>query len=1011
MKNYYLLGILLFLCNIHYAQNSWTKTTPHPNDELAFVASRLPVSPNIWHIDIDEIKAILANAPIRFDSNTSAKNCTLKVPNKHGVLESYKIQEAPIMVAELAAQFPMIKTYVGQGIDDPSARLYMSIGTDGLHIMIRATDKAPLYVDPYSKNRDKYIIYATDELPALPKPNCLFENEEPLPYTTATPNTNRNITDGLMRTYNLAVATTIEYSAYHLNNQNVPAGASTAVKKAAVLSAITNTINRVRGLYETELAVSFVLNANQANIIFIDSDNFTNNDAGALIDESQTEIDNIIGNANYDVGHTFSTGGGGLASLGGICTVTIPGVASTRKAKAITGSGNPIGDAYDVDYVAHEMGHHFGANHSYNGAGVGSCNTSNASTAAEPGSGSTIMAYAGICGSLNVQSNSDAYFHIMSLQEINNRLTNAGGYTHPFYAQCSSNTATGNQEPIADAGNDYTIPKGTAFVLSGSANDPDGDAMTYCWDQIDLQQPNVYPLVSTTTTGPLYRSLSPSSSPKRYMPKFETVFGGALQTDWEVTPSVGRNLNFSLTVRDNRADGGQSTSDNNLISVSATAGPFAVTSQTTEEIWNTGESKTISWNVAGTTANGVNTANVQIALVDETDNVLSILAASTPNDGSHSISVPNVTNNNARVRVAAINNIFYAINSAVISLNTTPAYCSGLCNSFGSTQDSDGTTLVQFNTINNSSTGAASYSDYKNISTNLVRGQSYPLTVKVNTAGPYTETTKVWIDWNRDCVFNDTDEEYALGSASSVANGSTSNSPLSITVPANAKLGETRMRVTSFYSTGGANPNSCATGFFGEVEDYSLNIMATALPVELMSFSVKPTNEQSIEINWQTASEINNAGFELERSINGRDFENIAWIGGQANTTDQTDYQYVDRTITSNQIYFYRLKQIDIDGTHSFSHIQSAIVKHKDTQVAVYPNPATTRLHLSLSAIALEQNDLHFELFDAYGQKVLVQPIDQQTISISIESLPAGIYFYKIMHKTALLQSNKLVIQ
>ena len=1009
MKNFFLFVFIAFALNT-YGQSTWNKTSSEQSDDIVFVESHMPSYYQLFSIDLNEITTSLQDAPDRSRVTPASPEVILEFPTREGTFEAFSMLEAPMLDPILAAKFPMIKTYVGIGIEDRSAILYLSIGTNGLHVMIRKADHPTLYIDPFTRTRDKYIVYSKGDLPVIHHANCEFHGEEPIHAQGEEVPSQRNITDGLMREYNLVVATTIEYSDFHLMNQGIGSGEPLATKKAAVLSAITTTINRVKGLYETELGVTFVLNANQDDVIFIDSDNFTNDDTSILIGESQTEIDNAIGNANYDVGHTFSTSGGGLASLGGICTVDGFG-ATSRKARAVTGSSNPIGDAFDVDFVAHEMGHHFGANHSYNGDGVENCTTSNSSTAAETGSGTTIMAYAGICGSLNVQSNSDDYFHIFSLQEINNRLTNAGDFTHPFYNQCSSNTSTGNQEPVANAGSDYTIPNGTAFVLSGSATDGDGDAMTYCWDQIDIEQPNVYPLVSTTTTGPLYRSQIPSSSTDRYMPKFATVFGGSLQTTWEVTPTVGRNLNFSFTARDNRADGGQNTSDDMLVTVSGVAGPFTVTSQASEVMWSTGESQTITWNVAGTTANGVNTANVEITLVDENNNVLSTLLASTPNDGSENITVPNVTNSNARVKVAAIGNIFYALNGATIAVNTTPAYCNTLCASTGSVAFADGTTYVEFNTITNASSGAPAYSDFTGsvAPTNVQQGQSYNLTIRVNTDGNFTEVTRVWIDWNRNCDFTDAGEEYDLGSATDVTDGPTSNSPLSIMVPAGAELGDTRMRVGSAYDDG-SPPTSCETGYLGEVEDYTINIIASVgLPVELLAFSASAIDGRSIQLDWRTASEINNAGFELERSQDGIQFQSIAWIGGYGNTSTTHAYQYIDKDVRQNQRYYYRLKQVDFDNNFQYSKIRSSIIRSQADQITVYPNPVSSKVYIQMDSIDMPDGVV-FELFDLLGRKVLAQSLTNSNTSFAVDYLPKGVYSYRISNQQKTIKSDKLLV-
>jgi hypothetical protein len=988
-----------------FGQTIWEKTTKSTGSEV--ISTRLPNSYQLYDVDITEIKKKLKNASERFKTSLNTTNTILTIPNREGELQNFRVLEAPMMDPALAARFPMIKTYIGQGIEDPTAVLNLSIGTDGLHVMIRAAGKSPLFIDPYTKDRKKYITYSKADQPKKTGFACGVKDQEILTNEIPTTGATENIIDGILREYSIVVATTIEYSAFHLNNQGVAAGATTAVKKAAILSAITTTMNRVKGIYETELSATFVLHANTDNVIFITSDAFTNNDANLLIDESQTVIDGAIGNANYDIGHTFSTGGGGLASLGGICTVT-------NKARAITGSTSPMGDSYDVDFVAHEIGHHFGANHTYNGingangTGAGNCTTSETTTSAEPGSGSTIMAYAGICSALNVQANSDAYFHIMSLKEINHRFNNTGNFTHPFWAQCSSNTNTGNQEPVANAGTDYTIPNGTAFVLTGSATDPDGGAMTYCWDQLDLAQPNVYPLVSATATGPLYRSFTPTSSPSRFMPAFTTVYNGSVQSTWEVTPTVARSLNFNMTVRDNKASAGQSTSDDMVVTVAA-VGPFKVTSQNAVETWATGETKTISWDVAGTTANGINVANVEITLVNNTGTVLATLAASTPNDGSESITVPSTVANDVRIKVTAIGNIFYAVNSALIAVNTTTGYCNTLCASTGA--DIDGTTLVNFGTINNSSTGASAYTDYTGMSTDLVRGQSYNLTVNVNTGGNYQETTKVWIDWNRNCDFTDSGEEYILGVASNVTNGATSNSPLAITVPAGAELGDTRMRVTSAYSGSGYNPVSCGTGFAGEVEDYSLNILATALPVELTHFEAKVKDARAIQLDWHTATETNNAGFQIERSTDGIEFSTIGWVEGNGTSFNKNTYQYLDNEVTVNQRYYYRLKQVDTDGTFNYSSIQTAIILKKDGNIKVYPNPASDRITISLDKTLFEKNDVVFYLVNTLGQTLSVSSIEDAKTIIPLQNLPSGVYFYRITNGEETVKSDKLIIR
>ncbi len=851
-----LFSVFLLSTFMMVGQDNWKRSSIDEKDNVVFVQSHMPSQYQIFNLDLNEIKTELQTIEKRENVSLLNATTTMSFPDANGKMQRFKLLEDPIMEDALAAKFPMIKTYIGQGIDDRTATLRMSIGTDGVHVMVLASGKSALLIDPYTQDRSKYIVYSADKLPTKNDFVCGVQNSVDVQTTAVA---NKNAIDGKMRQYRLAVACTIEYSAYHLANQGVPATASLATKKAAVLSAIVNTVNRVTGIYQKETAVKFVLVANNSNIIFIDSDNFTNNSSGALIGESQTVITSVIGSANFDVGHTFSTGGGGLATLGSICKIN-------QKARGITGSSQPIGDFYDVDYVAHEMGHQFGANHTFNGT-TGNCSGNrNISTSAEPGSGTTIMAYAGICAPGNVQANSDAYFNYFSLQEIYARLTSA--------PTCAAITQTGNNEPSANAGADKIIPKGTAFILEGQGIDIDGDAVTYCWEQIDTANNNV-PLQSTSTAGPTYRSFSPTTSPNRFMPAFATVAGGSVSSTWEVTPTVARTLTFALTTRDNRADGGQTKSDTKLIIVNGTAGPFTVTSQTANETWTTGQSKTVTWNVAGTNANGINTTAVDIMLVDGiTGSVLSTLMTGTVNDGSQVITVPNITSTNAKIMVRANGNIFYALNSGLIGVNAN-ATCTNLCPSTGRTQFPDGTTLVQFNTINNASTGASAYSDYTGISTTVVKGTAYNLTVNVNTDGNFTEETIVWIDWNRDCVFNTTDEEYHLGDNTNVTNAPTSLSPLSITVPATASDGSTTMRVSSAYigglQGGGSTtlPGSCDTNFIGEVEDYTIVVTSGAATNDMANFayfnlSPNPNNgDFSISLKSDETSDISVKVFDV----------------------------------------------------------------------------------------------------------------------------------------------------
>lgn len=613
----------------------------------------------LFSLDLAALKTKLQTAPLRDNSNGNS-NVVISFPNPQGNLDSYRIFESPVMDAALAAKYPGIKSYIGKGIEDPTATINFTVTLFGLHTMTLSAKTGTSYIDTYTKDLNNYIVYSRDGLTTNRTFSCMIEDDHEQVSGKMIQDASLALaSDGKYRVFRLAMACTIEYAAYHVNAAGLSTG-TLAQKKAAVLAAMNVTMNRVNGLYERDMAMHMNLVANNDLIIFIDSDNFTNDNANTLINESQTVIDANIGLSNYDIGHTVSTGGGGLAQLNSPCT--------NNKARGITGSPAPVGDPYDIDYVAHEMGHQFGATHTFNGIG-GNCTTSTRSnaTAVEPGSGNTIMGYAGICPGVDVQNNSDAHFHAVSIAQMQTFVNGAGS--------CAVTTNNGNAAPVVNAGADYTIPYGTAFILKGSATDTAGESLTYCWEQTDTQI-STQPPVATATTGPNFRSFPPSSNPNRYMPRFQDVLAGNLVPTWEVVPNAARTMNFALTVRDNKTPNGGQTNRDNMVVTFANTGPFRITSPSTADVsWTQGSSQTVTWDVAGTTANGINTANVNILLSTDDGATFTTLVANTPNDGSQVITVPNVASPKCRIMVEAVGNIFYALSKNIAIGYTISTTC------------------------------------------------------------------------------------------------------------------------------------------------------------------------------------------------------------------------------------------------------------------------------------------------------------------------------------------------
>ena len=657
MNKIYLLKIativLAFFSFSASAQNSnelWTSVNESKAKQSEQVFRKIELkTEKFFQLNIEELKSALQYVGDRENPG----NTVISFPNSEGKLNKFRVFEASMMEPELQAQFPNMRTYAGQGIDNPTEIIRFSITPKGFHAMFLGTSNGTQFIDPFSEEGNIYTVYSRKNLEVR---NFDFEcgviDDELLNRATEeTTYAARNANDGILRNYRLAVACTGEYAAFH--------GGTTA----GALAAIVTTINRVNGVYERDLSVTMTLVANNNSIIFTDgtTDPFNNDNTGVLINQSQSVINSTIGSGNYDVGHTFSTGAGGLAGLGVTCI-------NSQKASGVTGIAQPVGDSYDIDYVAHELGHQFGAPHTFNGT-VGSCSGGNrsAANAYEPGSGSTIMAYAGICGSDNVQIGSDDYFHQNSINRMWSHITSTGA--------CPVNrTATGNTEPVANAGANYTIPQGTPYKLDGSgSSDVDGLAtLTYTWEQYDLGAAGLP--TETSTTGPLVRSFEGTANPVRYVPRLsDVVSNGGTSTTWEKLAMVSRNINYQLTVRDNDASGGQTDSDLMTATVTTAAGPFTVTSQTVGgQSWDVGTTQTVTWNVAGTTANGVNEANVNILLsTDGGETFDTVLASNTPNDGSHDITVPNVSSSTCRIMVEAANGIFFNVNSEDILIGVT----------------------------------------------------------------------------------------------------------------------------------------------------------------------------------------------------------------------------------------------------------------------------------------------------------------------------------------------------
>ncbi|MDI1318373.1 reprolysin-like metallopeptidase [Flavobacterium sp.] len=665
MKKIYLLLFTLLVINTAFSQSKsiWKSVK---ESELASATkvkrNSFPRNFELFQLDLNALKASLATAPLR-DSKGKSK-LIIELPNAEGQLEHFRVVETPSMESGLAVKYPMMKTYAAQGIENPTAVARFSVTQLGLNSMTLSGEKSTVFIDAYTEDRNNYIVYSKSSLTKNGNDfACLTDQGVNLPSLNGANSKNSNATlstdDKKLRTYRLAQSCVAEYG-------NIFAGAgSDAQKRANIQAQMLATITRVNGVYEKDLAITLIFIANNDQLIYygnVNSDPWS----GEYNTQTGITIDGTVGFDSYDIGHNFNIDGGGNAGcIGCVCGSNTDPASGNHKGTGMTGRDNPTGDPFDIDYVAHEMGHQFGGFHVQSSSG---CRSGSGLTEVETGSGSSIMGYAGICPA-DVQSSSDDYFGYVNIRDISANVKTG------VSSSCPIMTDFINNPPVANAGNDYVIPKSTAFILTGTASDPDGDAITYNWEQNDPQNPNSASApVATRAAGPMFRTLPGTTSPTRYMPNLGTVLAGSTSNTWEVCPSVARDLNFSLTVRDNRAGGGQTASDLMKVTVNAVAGPFVITVPNTVISWGAGSTQNVTWNVAGTTANGVNTPYVDIYLSTDGGTSFPILLASkVPNDGSEIIAVPNNVGTQNRIMVKGYENIFYDVSNTNFSITAPTA--------------------------------------------------------------------------------------------------------------------------------------------------------------------------------------------------------------------------------------------------------------------------------------------------------------------------------------------------
>lgn len=591
-----------------------------------------------YEVRANQYRIVTVSTDYLAELKAGKRQLTLPLPDGQEV--TFSLQPYDLLPADLAAKYPGIRTFKGHDEANPVETGRVDLGPQGFHAMFSHQGKM-VFVDPL-RNGEGYAVYYQQDAHSR-----LEEEADKVIGGEAKKLARQVLVDGNERKrYVIAISAAGEYTQYH--GGTVEAG----------LGAITTLLNRVNEVYQRDVAAEFQLASGNDTIIFTDAatDPFFNGDdpSGSGLNDVDVNMQvqavaQTLGLGAFDIGHVVNTGGGGLAGLGVLCT--------GEKSAGMTGSPNPVGDAFFIDYVAHEIGHQFGAEHTFNGT-TGSCGGGNRepSQAWEPGSGSSIMAYAGICGEENLQANSLPYFHSKSIEQMRAHMA-----TVP---SCGTSQTLVNNAPQVAAGSDYVIPANTPFVLKGAGTDLDNDALSYTWEQIDLGTES-FSVASMVDDGsrPLFPFVAPTSVPERTLPSLPSLLTNTLAKG-EAWPTTNRDLNFRLTARDGK---GGVSSDDMKVQVVDTGKAFALTSPLVTPL-AAGQTQTIGWEVAGTNVAPINCSKVDLYMTRDEGVNWTLLAGGQPNSGAASVAIPAGKDGTARLKVACSNNLFFAISPLKLSV-------------------------------------------------------------------------------------------------------------------------------------------------------------------------------------------------------------------------------------------------------------------------------------------------------------------------------------------------------
>lgn len=640
------------------APNFWT---PVQANQIALPESArqvlFPKQSQLFQLDVSAMRNWLRQAPMEF---TGQKPLLLQMPDGAGQMRQFEVWESPVMAPELSAKYPGIRTYAARPLDGSADVVRLGMGHKGFYAFQFRTEAGIETLRPYAEGQDQYYMaYRMTDLPNDATPEGVLEcglhdggghvslnkMDSPEELSEHFALDRSGSADPVkLRKYRCAISAKGEYSKFHGNT--VP----------LVLSAMAEALSFIGALMERDFSLRLELVANNDKLIYLDAatDPYEGVEVYDWMEQNQTVVTSLIGSANFDLGHVFSvyvTGSAVGVAGGRVCN-------NSNKARACSSATQPNAEYFYL-VTAHEMCHQMTGDHTWNTCTVDIVDQRRAASTMEPGSGSTIMSYAGSCGSNNVQSSKDSYFHVRSMDQVRTFYTTGSG-------TCASSTDTDNTaapEVTITSPTNVFIPILTPFQLHATATDADGDAMTYCWEQYD-NGPEI-PLGEQVKNSALFRSYKPiTTSTSRYFPRLQNIITN-LTAKAELLPDSTRQLNFRFTARDNHPGAGGQTWASIRLNSTLAAGPFLVTSPNSNtDIWYGGENRVVTWDVANTDKSPVNCQKVNILLSTDNGNTYEfMLAEGVPNNGACCVKVPDIVDNLCRIRVEAVGNVFFDLSN------------------------------------------------------------------------------------------------------------------------------------------------------------------------------------------------------------------------------------------------------------------------------------------------------------------------------------------------------------